>query len=164
MTLCTQDEMVVHGNVQETPGVYELPRDGAVIRAWRGIAAGVVVRHDDSCGAEGDRQAEYFTRMNERAVEDSACDFLKADHARLRVERNHIEHFYELARGALAQEVYRVLRSPDHDRLRLRWVDFLEETDPDGPQRFGTSTVWRHYLTLVLCASDMLAFLEGKIC
>src|SRR2546427_7614181 len=99
MTLCTQDEMVVHGNVQETPGVYELPRNGAVIRAWRGVAAGVVVRHDDSCGAEGDGQSEHFTRMHERAVQDSARDFLNADHARLRVERDHVEDFYELARG-----------------------------------------------------------------
>src|SRR6266702_8469945 len=43
IALGSEDEMVVHGNVQEPPGVDELPRDGAVIRAWRGVAAGMVM-------------------------------------------------------------------------------------------------------------------------
>ena len=47
IALRSEDEMVVHGNVQEPPGVDELPRDGAVIRAWRGVAAGVVMGHDE---------------------------------------------------------------------------------------------------------------------
>src|SRR5437667_2198440 len=104
--------MVVNRNVQETPGVYELPRDGAVIRAWRWVAAWVVVRHDDASCPEGDGEPEHFTRMHRRGIEDSARHFLDPDNPRLRIERDYVEHFYQLLRGTLAQEADGVLRSP----------------------------------------------------
>jgi hypothetical protein len=37
-----EDEMVIHGNVQEPPGVDQLASDTAVVRAGRGVAAPVV--------------------------------------------------------------------------------------------------------------------------
>src|SRR6266566_7268257 len=111
--------MVVHGNVQEPPGVDQLPRYCTVVRAWRWVAAWVVVRHDDSGRAEGDREPKHFTRMHQGGIEYSARHFLNSNHARLGVERNHVEHLYQFPRCALAQEVYAVLRSPDYDRLRL---------------------------------------------
>src|SRR5437879_11803851 len=33
---CAEDEMVVHGDVQDMPGVDQLARDGTVVRARRG--------------------------------------------------------------------------------------------------------------------------------
>src|SRR3989454_425750 len=127
------DEMVVHGNVQETPGVDQLARDGPVIRAGRGVAARVVVGDDDARRAKGDGEPEHFAGMHEGGIEDPPRDFLDGDHAGLRVEHDHEEHFYEFSGRALAQEVDRVLWAPHLDRLRLRGVHFLDQADPGGP-------------------------------
>jgi hypothetical protein len=69
ITLCAEDEMVVHGNVQETPGVDQLPCDGAIIGARGRVPARVVVGHDDARRAEGDGEPEHFARMHEGGVE-----------------------------------------------------------------------------------------------
>src|SRR3989442_12678891 len=111
--------MVVHGYVQETPGVDQLARDGPVIRAGRGIAARVVVGHDDARRAKGDSEPEHFAGMHEGGIEDPPRDFLDGDHAGLRVERDHVEHFYEVSGRAFAHEVDRVLWDPRTDWLRL---------------------------------------------
>jgi len=71
--------------------------------------------------------------MHEGGIEDPPRDFLDGDHAGLRVERDHVEHFDEFSGRALAQEVDRVLRAPYLDRLRLRRVHFLDQANPDGP-------------------------------
>src|SRR6266576_1201899 len=142
--------MVVDGNVQEAPGVDQLARYGAVVRAWRRVAAWVVMRHDDSSRAQGDGEPEHFTRMHERAVQDPARDFLNPHNARLRVEHDHVEHFRQLLGGALAQEADRVLGCLDQHGLRLRRVNFLDETDPSGPQCGGPSTVWAIHVLLTL--------------
>src|SRR3989442_12883213 len=76
IALRSDDEMVVHGNVQEAPGVDELPRDSAVIRAWRGVAAGVVMRHDDARRAESDCEPEHFAGMHQGGIEDPPRDLL----------------------------------------------------------------------------------------
>ena len=68
--------MVVHGDVQETPGVDQLARDGAVVRARRGVPAGVVVRHDDARRAESDGEPEDFPGMHQGGIEDPPRHFL----------------------------------------------------------------------------------------
>src|SRR2546427_727040 len=80
-------EMVVHGDVQQPPGVNQLARDSAVVGVWRGVAARVIVGHDDARRTEGDGEPEHFTRMHERGIEDSPRDFLDGDHAGLGVKR-----------------------------------------------------------------------------
>jgi hypothetical protein len=42
------DEVVVHGYVDQAARVHQLPRHGSVVGRWRGISRGVVVRDDDA--------------------------------------------------------------------------------------------------------------------
>src|SRR5579871_5783230 len=56
--------MIGDGNVEQSPRRYQLRRDGAVIRARRRIATGVIVNEDDGGGALRDRFPEHFAWMH----------------------------------------------------------------------------------------------------
>ena len=56
----------------------------------------MVVDHDDARCALGDSEPEHLTRMHEAGVEDAARHLLRRHDTRLRVEREHVEHFRQL--------------------------------------------------------------------
>ena len=61
--------MVVDRHIEQLPGVNELPRKPDVLPAWRWVAARMVVRQDQGCGALAQRRPEDLTRVDERAGE-----------------------------------------------------------------------------------------------
>jgi hypothetical protein len=101
-----EDKAVVYGNVQETPGVDELPRDGAVVSAWRGPPpVGGLGGQYDARRVEGDGEPEHFRRVHQGRSENPPHDLSYGDHARLGVHRNHVETLCQLPGNALAQRV-----------------------------------------------------------
>ena len=86
------DQVVEHPDVDEGEGVAQAHGDELVRVARLGDTRGVVVREDDRRSVVGQRLAEHFTRMDRRAVDGAAEEFLEDDQSVAVVEVEAAEH------------------------------------------------------------------------
>ena len=57
------DDVVEHVHADQLAGINESSRERHVVRAWRRVAARVIVRHDDRGGVRQERSLEDLARL-----------------------------------------------------------------------------------------------------
>src|SRR5438477_351836 len=77
----TYDAVVEDVDIQQAPGLDDLPRDGDVLRGWRRVTTGMVVSQDDSGRLLAHRLAKHLADPNDRAVQAPQRDLADVDHA-----------------------------------------------------------------------------------
>jgi hypothetical protein len=95
-TVLAHDDVVEQRNSKQLPGIAKPPCDLEILVRGLGVAARMVVRHDDSSSHLPKSWTEDLTRMHERCSERAARDFDESSDAVLSIEKQRDEAFRRL--------------------------------------------------------------------